>query len=104
MVDDLDGSEADETIQFELDGTRYRIDLSAENAKAFRALLARYVEAGRYLRGYRRKLLPGGGRAPSGTTVDNCRIRHWARVNGLPVSERGVLPTRIVDLYERAEH
>ena len=32
LVDDIDGSEADETVEFGLDGVNYEIDLSAENA------------------------------------------------------------------------
>ncbi len=33
LVDDLDGSEAEETVEFELDGTCYEIDLSNPNAR-----------------------------------------------------------------------
>ena len=36
LVDDIDGSEADETVQFALDGVTYEIDLSAENAEELR--------------------------------------------------------------------
>ena len=34
FVDDIDGSDADGTIRFGLDGTDYEIDLNAENAQA----------------------------------------------------------------------
>jgi hypothetical protein len=46
-VDDLDGSEADGTIRFGLDGAEYEIDLSARNATAFREQLAPYTERAR---------------------------------------------------------
>ena len=36
LVDDLDGSEAGETVVFGLDGTTYEIDLSEKNAKKLR--------------------------------------------------------------------
>jgi hypothetical protein len=36
FVDDIDGSDADGTIRFGLDGTDYEIDLNTENAKALR--------------------------------------------------------------------
>ena len=34
LEDDLDGSEADETVTFALDGVTYEIDLNAKNAAA----------------------------------------------------------------------
>ncbi len=39
FVDDLDGSEAEGTVRFGLDGTDYEIDLNAENAQALRDAL-----------------------------------------------------------------
>ena len=47
FIDDLDGSEADGTVRFGLDGTEYEIDLNAEHAQALRDALARYVQAAR---------------------------------------------------------
>lgn len=47
LTDDLDGSEAEETIKFALDGTAYEIDLNKKNAAALRRALKNYVEAGR---------------------------------------------------------
>ena len=49
-VDDLDGSEADGTIRFGLDGAEYEIDLNAKHAQELRDVLARYVAAGRRVR------------------------------------------------------
>ena len=40
LVDDLDGGSADETVTFSLDGVSYEIDLSHDNAAAFRDLLS----------------------------------------------------------------
>ena len=39
FVDDLDGSEADGTIRFGLDGTEYEIDLNAKHAQELRDAL-----------------------------------------------------------------
>ena len=50
FVDDLDGSEAEGTVRFGLDGTDYEIDLNAKNARQLRDALARYVAAGRRVR------------------------------------------------------
>jgi hypothetical protein len=47
LVDDLDGGPAAETVHFALDGAGYELDLSAANAAALRAALARYVTAAR---------------------------------------------------------
>ena len=43
LIDDLDGSEAEGTVRFGLDGTEYELDLNAEHARALREALARYV-------------------------------------------------------------
>jgi hypothetical protein len=47
IEDDLDGSEADETLTFGLDGRSYEIDLSEKNAAKLRKVMAQYVAAGR---------------------------------------------------------
>ena len=36
FIDDLDGSEAEGTVRFGLDGAEYEIDLNAEHAQALR--------------------------------------------------------------------
>ena len=43
MIDDIDGTEAAETIRFALDGTSYEIDLSEKNASALRDAVAPYA-------------------------------------------------------------
>jgi nucleoid-associated protein Lsr2 len=73
FVDDLDGSEADGTVRFGLDGTEYEIDLNAEHAQALRDALARYVQ-----RHAEAESLPGGQVAadarprPAGQTRPRC--------------------------------
>jgi hypothetical protein len=54
IADDLDGSEAEETITFSLEGTSYEIDLSSAHAKELRVALEPYMKAGRKT-GRRRK-------------------------------------------------
>ena len=44
LIDDLDGSDAEGTVFFGLDGRQYEIDLSTDHAKDLRAALARYIE------------------------------------------------------------
>ncbi|WP_224390256.1 Lsr2 family protein, partial [Pseudonocardia sp. ICBG1293] len=45
LVDDLDGTEADEQVEFSVDGRAYEIDLSTKNAEKLRESLAPYVAA-----------------------------------------------------------
>jgi len=59
LVDDIDGSEAVETVSFGLDGVQYEIDLSTGNADKLRAVLSLYV-------GHARR---AGGRKRSGRPV-----------------------------------
>jgi len=99
LVDDIDGSEATETVSFGLDGVVYEIDLSSGHAGQLRNELAAYVEHARksgsaQLR--RRRPRNGAGREQS------ARIREWARTHGHKVNERGRIPANIVAEYEAA--
>ncbi|WP_136709924.1 Lsr2 family protein [Agromyces sp. H66] len=95
LVDDLDGSDADETVAFAIDGTNYEIDLSADNAASFRAALRPYVDAARTAsrRGGR------GGRRSSATTATSKEIRAWAEANGIDVPARGRIPAAVHERY-----
>ena len=54
LEDDLDGSDATQTVTFGLDGTSYEIDLNDKNAGALRDALATYVGHARKVTGTRR--------------------------------------------------
>ena len=63
FIDDIDGSEAEGTVRFALDGAEYEIDLNAKHAEALRKALSRYVEAARRSSGAARRpphRAPGG--------------------------------------------
>lgn len=47
FTDDVDGSDASETVTFGLDGVQYEIDLSGDNAGKLREALAAYMDKGR---------------------------------------------------------
>jgi hypothetical protein len=99
LVDDLDGSDAVETLTFALDGAEYEIDLSAKNAASLRDALAKYVAAGRKSRaGSKRRPQARSGR--SGSTASG--IRAWARANGWEVSERGRVSAEVKAAYDAA--
>ena len=62
LEDDLDNSEAAETIVFGIDSVSYEIDLSESNAQKLRDLLAPYVASGRRVGGRRALYLPAARR------------------------------------------
>ena len=55
VVDDIDGSEGAETIEFGLDGATYSIDLSSLNANSLRDVLSPYVGHARKVGGRTRR-------------------------------------------------
>ena len=101
LVDDLDDGAADETVQFSLDGVSYEIDLSTKNATKLRDALSRSVIAGRRV-GPRSGRRRGRGRSAGGDGSAR-EVREWARANGYQVSDRGRVPSEVVEAY-RAAH
>ena len=103
LVDDIDGSEATETVSFGLDGTTYEIDLNDANAAELRDALASYIGHGRKVGAAPRR---GGGRRSSGSSSTNGpsakEIRDWARANGHDVPDRGRVSAEVREAYDRA--
>lgn len=97
LVDDLDGSEAEEQVEFSVDGRSYEIDLSTVNASRLRDVLAPFVSAARRT-GARRPATAAPGRATS-DRAQNQAIREWAIAQGMKVSERGRIPTNVLTAY-----
>lgn len=106
LVDDVDGSVAESTVEFGLDGVSYTIDLSTENADKLRESLASYVASARRTGGRKRTGGKAGKASATPTTADrerNQAIREWAREQGMQVSERGRIPSEIVEAYDKAK-
>jgi Lsr2 len=112
LVDDVDGSEAAETLSFGIDRVGYEIDLSAEHASALRDVLAPYVAAARRTGGRRssresapaRPASPGSdGSAPVRSRSTNAQIRSWAAEHGVTLAERGRLPSRVIEAFEAGD-
>jgi hypothetical protein len=102
LVDDLDGSEADQTVEFSLDGVSYEIDLSEPNAAKLRDALAGYVSHARRTGGRRRGAgRPAGVARPGVDREQNAAIREWARKRGMKVSDRGRIPAEVLEAYHR---
>jgi hypothetical protein len=102
LVDDLSGSQADETVSFGLDGKSYEIDLSSKNAEKLREALADYVAAARKPSGGRRAAAATAARRPAVDREQNQAIREWARNKGMKVNDRGRIPSEVVDAYHQA--
>jgi hypothetical protein len=101
FVDDLDGSAAEGTVRFGLDGTDYEIDLNTEHAQALRDALARYVSAGRRAAGGTRRPARSGRKA-SANGVNATEVREWAKEQGIDVKDRGRVPAELVVKFKAA--
>lgn len=102
LVDDIDGSEATETVTFGLDGTTYEIDLNDENAGKLREALATYVGHGRKVgAGPRRGRRTSSSAAASGGPSAK-EVREWARANGHDVPDRGRVSAEVREAYDAA--
>ncbi|QJY50003.1 histone-like nucleoid-structuring protein Lsr2 [Pseudonocardia broussonetiae] len=105
LVDDLDGSEAAETVSFAIDGRQFEIDLSAAHASELRDVVAPFVGAARRAGGGpgRRSYQRASSRSAERSKEENAAIRAWAMQNGLEVSERGRLSSAVLTAYENRE-
>ena len=101
LTDDIDGTEADSTIEFGINGVNYTIDLSEKNAVKLRKVLEPYLAAAsRVARNPSSRIPARSAAAPSRSNRDqNQAIREWASKNGYEVSERGRIPTSVVEAF-----
>jgi hypothetical protein len=104
LVDDIDGSDATETLTFGLDGKSYVLDLSDQNAEKFRKAFAPYAEAARKEQAVAsaRRSTTSSSSSTGGKRDDLQAIREWASKNGHSVSSRGRIAGSVVDAYDAA--
>ncbi|HEV2639402.1 MAG TPA: Lsr2 family protein [Actinocrinis sp.] len=102
LIDDIDGSTADEVITFGLAGKSYEIDLSTKNAKKMRTALEPYVAAARKVTSPQKTTGRGSSRQAASDTLDTAAIREWAKDAGLPISDRGRISADVVEKYKAA--
>ena len=99
LVDDIDGSEATETVSFGLDGTTYEIDLNDKNAAKLRDAISTYVGHGRKVGSAPRR----GRRSAAAANGPSAKeIRDWARSNGHDVPDRGRVSAEVREAYDKA--
>ncbi|MEV1173248.1 Lsr2 family protein [Nonomuraea sp. NPDC049784] len=104
FVDDIDGSDAERTTRFALDGVSYEIDLSGANRERLEKALAPFITKARAVRAERggRGRRGGAGTARGVSRDKATEVRRWAKAQGLPVSERGRIAATVVEQYEAA--
>jgi Lsr2 len=100
-IDDLDGSAADGTIRFGLDGTEYEIDLNTAHANELRAALAPYLASARAAGGGTPRRVRTSRKAPA-NGVDPTEVREWAKAQGIDVKDRGRVPAGLVVRFKAA--
>jgi len=99
LVDDLDGSEAVESVRLGWNGQWRQLELSEKNMAALSKAIDWFWDAGRPIKAdaatSRRRGGATGGRDPRA-------IRAWAADNGIAVPSRGRIPREIEERYNEA--
>ena len=101
FLDDLDGSEAEGTVHFGLDGTQYEIDLSPAHAEELRTTLTRYTEAARKIPGTIRRPARSA-RTATANGHSTTEARDWAKAQGIEVKDRGRVPAVVLAKFQAA--
>jgi Lsr2 len=101
FIDDIDGSEAEGTVRFGLDGAEYEIDLSTAHAKELRNTLERYIQAARRVTGAGSRRARRERNAPA-DRPSSTEVRSWAREQGIEVKDRGRIPAEVVVKFRAA--
>ncbi len=109
LVDDLDGSSADETVHFAWGGKALVIDLSKKNVDKLRKAIEPFVAAARsdgavQAPAARRRLSSGSssGKRQHDSGAATSVIRAWARENSIEVPDRGRLKPDVLQAWEAA--
>jgi hypothetical protein len=110
LVDDIDGSAADGSVIFGIDGAAFEVDLAEVNEKVLRESIAKFCGAATRLGKWqiipdRRRQAPrpvATGRAV-GSAERNRAIRAWAEGEGISVSARGRISASVIARYEKAQ-
>ncbi len=105
LEDDIDNSEATQTVRFGVDGVDHEIDLNDHHAAQLRETFATWVAAARKLsttRPARNKTSTGRGAATPIDPEQATTMRAWARSAGYTISDRGRIPQTVQDAYQQA--
>jgi Lsr2 len=106
FIDDIDGSAAERTFTFAVDGTHYEIDLSSDNIKEFNDAIAGFIESARKVKtsgpGRRARKTSPSIRDSHRSREQTQAVRDWARQHGHNISNRGRIPASIQQAFDQA--
>ncbi len=112
FTDDLDGSEASQTVEFGYQGKTYKLDLNDRNAAELEEALAPYIAAAQRAdggrgrggrRGKTRTPAASQQRSGDGRNYDSKAVRQWAQSQGLEVPARGRIPGKVLEQFKAAQ-
>lgn len=95
LTDDLDGSDAVDSVHFGYEGRQYVIDLNEDHAAEFRAVLERHVAVAQF-QPTRVTVLPPKRKD---RLYDPSQVRRWAQKKGYAIGERGRISRDILEEY-----
>ena len=101
FIDDIDGTEGAQTVQFGFGGQDYEIEISQAHLDQLTEALAPFIEHGRKIRRAKvgRTIQPRDTpSAKAGATA----VRQWAAAEGLEVKPRGRIPGEVLAAYDKA--
>lgn len=102
LIDDIDGSAADRTFKFAVDGVEYELDLSGDNIREFNQAIAGFVESARRAParvGRPRKERSNVIKVDGGAAGRAAEVRSWAKDAGFSVSEKGKLSAEVWEAF-----
>lgn len=84
------------SLTFGLDGEEYEIDLCIKHSERFKSVVSGFARHARKAtaRGVKRRRRTAANRRRS------AEIRAWAKKSGIPVSDRGRIPTHVLSGFE----
>lgn len=99
-TDDIDGSDATQTVTFAIDDVVYEIDLTDAHADDLRAAIKPFAAAGRRVGGAGRRASTGAARSMQ--DYDPKAVRAWAASHKVEIPARGRIPAAVVEQYHAA--
>jgi hypothetical protein len=98
VLSDLSEQEGASTLAFGVDGDAYEIDLTDDEASAFRDLIAPYVGAARRVK----SSATTRGRSSAPSDYNPAEVRKWAESQGITVPPRGRIPGDVIKQFKAA--
>lgn len=96
LVDDIDGSPAQETVRFAVGRESYEIELNEVHLAQFHESMRRWIERARIVGDF--PAVPATESTPS-RSPNAPEIRRWAAKRGIPVAARGRIPDSVRRQY-----